>query len=107
MSRPSAASDKGLAGERTSLAWSRIGMSLLAVPSAMLGWSAGHHWVAMGAAAFAAVLGLAVLTISLRRQRVDPEGMQIGNIRLASGEVILAGTSVVFLCVAGLLLVAS
>lgn len=97
-------SDVGLAGERTSLAWSRIGMSLLAVPSAMLGWSVHHSWVASAAAAFAALLGLAILTLSLRRQRVDPEQFGAGTVRVAAEEVILAGAAVVLLGVAGLVL---
>lgn len=61
---PPAPSDPGLAGERTSLAWSRMGMSLLALPGAVAAYAAQHSLISACAAALAGVLGLALLTIS-------------------------------------------
>lgn len=98
-------SDPGLAGERTSLAWARMGMSLLAFPSAVLAYAAGRSGLALAAAALSAALGLGVLTISLRRHRAAPGMVATRSLRLANEEVLLTGGSVLALGVSALLLV--
>lgn len=109
MSRPAApgggVSDPGLAGERTSLAWSRMGMALLAVPSGLLAYSAGHAWVAFAAAAAAAALGLGLLVLSVRRQRATPGMVERGSLQLAQGQVLLTTGCVLLLAVASIDLV--
>lgn len=106
MTAPTGPSDPGLAGERTTLAWSRIGLSLLALPSAIMVYATGSSWLAVLASAFAAVLGLVVLTISLRRQRAAPGMLQSRSLRLPADQVILSGACVLLLSVSCLLLVA-
>ncbi len=98
-------SDAGLAGERTTLAWARIGLSLLALPSGLLAYAAGRDWLAAGAAAFAAALGMGVLTVSLRRQRAAAGMVERGSLVLASEQVILTGASVLLLTISCLVLV--
>jgi len=102
VSRPS---DKGLAGERTTLAWSRIGLSLLGIPSAILAYSASRSWLAFAAAGVAGVLGIGVLVGSLRRQRVDPEVFEAGSLAPAAAMILLAGGAVLMLTVSSVFLV--
>lgn len=103
--RPTGPSDPGLAGERTSLAWSRMGMSLLAIPSAMLALSTKHSLVGALAAAVASLLGLGLLTLSVRRQRATPEMIDERSVVPAAQQVLLTGACVLVLCLSGLLLV--
>ncbi len=98
-------SDPGLAGERTSLAWARMGMTLLAVPSGVLAYSAGHAWVAFGAAAVAAILGMGLLVVSVRRQRATPGMVERGSLQLAQRQVLLTTGCVLMLAVASVDLV--
>ena len=98
-------SDVGLAGERTTLAWSRLGMTLLGIPAAMLGYSAGRNWLAFAAAALAAVLGLAVLVNSLRNQRVAPGVIPHGVLQPATTLILLTGGCVAALSLCGAILV--
>lgn len=102
---PTGPSDPGLAGERTSLAWSRMGMSLLAIPSALLALATRHSLLAGLAAAVACVLGLALLTLSVRRHRATPEMIEERSVVPAAQQVLLTGACVLVLCLAGLLLV--
>ncbi len=85
---PSQPSDVGLAGERTTLAWTRMGLTLLGVPSAVLAYAVGRNELAIAAAASALALGLGVLVVSLRRQRTEPE-------RIAEGTLFRAATLIV------------
>ena len=98
-------SDPGLAGERTSLAWARMGMTLIGVPSAVLAYSAGHAVVAFAAAAAAALLGLGLLVVSVRRQRAEPGMVEHGSVHLAPWQVLLTTGCVLLLAVSGLALV--
>jgi uncharacterized membrane protein YidH (DUF202 family) len=99
-------SDPGLAGERTTLAWARIGLSLLAVPSGLFAYAVGQEVVpALLAAAFAAGVGLALLVVSLRRQRAAAGMVQRRDRVLAAGQVTLAATTVILIDVTGLLLI--
>ena len=98
-------SDAGLAGERTSLAWSRMGLTLLGVPTALLAYSAGRDLVAFGAAGVAFLLGLVMLVISLRRPRVDPDAISSGRLRAAGSLVLLTGASVLMLELSGAILI--
>jgi hypothetical protein len=98
-------SDPGLAGERTSLAWARMGMTLLGVPSAVLAYSAGHAVVAFVAACAAAVLGMGLLAISVRRQRAMPGMVERGSVQLARWQVMLTTGCVLLLAVASIDLV--
>ena len=101
----SSQSDVGLAGERTSLAWSRVGLTLLGVPAAMLGYSAGRSWLAFAAAALAAALGLAVLIVSLRNQRVAPGVIPHGVLPPATSLILMTGGCVTALSLCGGILV--
>lgn len=103
--RAAGVSDPGLAGERTSLAWARMGMTLLGVPSAVLAYSAGHAAVAFVAAGAAAVLGMGLLAISVRRQRAMPGMVERGSVQLARWQVILTTGCVLLLAVASIDLV--
>lgn len=101
-SRPS---DPGLAGERTTLAWSRMGLTLLGVPAALLAYASGRNELAVAAAAVAMVLGLGVLVGSVRRQRVEPEVIPSGSLVPAVRLILLTGACVLVLNVAGGILV--
>jgi uncharacterized membrane protein YidH (DUF202 family) len=109
MSEPTATtgpSDPGLAGERTSLAWARIGLSLLAIPATLLAYTGrGDLRVAMAAAALAVAVGLGLLTASLRRQRAE-QGMRGAKApMLASRQVLLSAATVLLICAAAMDLV--
>jgi uncharacterized membrane protein YidH (DUF202 family) len=99
-------SDPGLAGERTSLAWARVGLALLAVPSGLLAYAAGRGLLpALVAATGAAVMGLALLVASLSRHRADA-GMVAHRRRvLAGNQVVLAAATIVLIDIAGLALI--
>jgi len=99
---PEGPSDPGLAAERTSLAWTRMGLTLVGLPSAVMAYSAGHRWVAFSAGAVAAVLGLVLMTLSLRRRRADPGMVEEGSLRTASEQVVVTAVAVLVLAVAGL-----
>ncbi len=101
-SRPS---DPGLAGERTTLAWSRMGLTLLGIPAALLAYASGRNELAVVAAAVAMVLGLGVLVGSVRRQRVEPEVIPSGSLVPAVRLILLTGACVLMLNVAGGILV--
>ncbi len=101
-SRPS---DPGLAGERTTLAWSRMGLTLLGVPAALLAYASGRNELAVAAAAVAMVLGLGVLVGSVRRQRVEPGVIPSGSLVPAARLILLTGACVLMLNVAGGILV--
>ena len=98
-------SDPGLAAERTSLAWARMGLTLIGIPSAVMAYAVGHGWVAFCSASLAAALGLWLLTLSLRRQRATAGMVERGGVSLASSRVVVTGAAAVLLCVAALDLV--
>ncbi|MCU0262662.1 MAG: DUF202 domain-containing protein [Candidatus Nanopelagicales bacterium] len=98
-------SDPGLAGERTTLAWARMGLTLLGIPAALLAYASGRNELAVAAAAIAMVLGLGVLVGSVRRQRVEPGVIPSGSLVPAARLIILTGACVLMLNVAGGILV--
>lgn len=101
-------SDPGMAGERTMLAWSRLGMSLLSLPTALFAFTAARDVIASAASVVAAVLGLVLLTLSLRRQRVSPGIVAAGRgAPLATMQVLVTSGCVLMLAVASLVLVLS
>ena len=102
---PSRPSDVGLAGERTTLAWTRLGLTLLGIPAAVLAYAAGRSWLAFGAAVVAMVLGLGVLVGSLRRQRADPDHVAQGSLAPAALMIVITGACVVMLTLSGAALV--
>ena len=103
--RPERPSDTGLAGERTTLAWARMGLTLLGLPSALLAYSAGRSWLAFSAALVAALLGLGVLIGSLRMQRVAPDVIPSGSLAPAAAMILLTGWCAVMLGMSGAILV--
>lgn len=103
---PTGPSDAGLAGERTSLAWARIGLALLAVPSGLVAYAVGRGLpVTVVTSVLATVTGLGLLVSSLRRQRAGEDMVGRGGSVLASRQVLLAAVTVVLLNVSGLELV--
>ncbi len=109
MTRPSDAAgitDDGLAGERTSLAWARMGLTLLGLASAILAASTGRAWIAFGAALLALALGLVVLWLSVRRRRGGPGMVQRGVVSLASLQVVATTAGALALAVAALEIIA-
>lgn len=95
---------EGLAAERTALAWVRMGMSMLALPGALLAYSLGRSVVALGAAAVAWALGLALLLVSLRqRDPNDAPALRVGH--LATAQVTLTAAAALLITIAGLALV--
>jgi len=104
-SAPQGASDAGLAGERTSLAWLRLGLALLGVPTAMLAYYTEGSALAVGATVLAAAFGLVTLVASLRTQRVAPGSLAQGPIRPAVELVGLTGACVLLLTIAAAALV--
>jgi uncharacterized membrane protein YidH (DUF202 family) len=104
---PSLPSDPGLAGERTTLAWARMGLTLLGVPAALVAYSAGRNTLAVGAAALAMVLGLGVLVGSVRRQRVEPGVIPAGSLVPAVRLILMTGLCILMLNITGGILVLS
>jgi uncharacterized membrane protein YidH (DUF202 family) len=100
-------SDPGLAGERTTLAWTRMGLTLLGIPAALLAYSSGRNELAVVAAAVAMVLGLGVLVGSVRRQRVEPGVIPSGSLVPAARLILLTGACVLMLNISGGILVLS
>lgn len=99
-------SDPGLAGERTSLAWARIGLSLLAVPAGLVTYAVGRDQVLTLTLAAAALLaGLWVLVLSLRRQRAAAGMVERRDPVLAARMVLAAGATVLLVDAAGVVLV--
>jgi uncharacterized membrane protein YidH (DUF202 family) len=98
-------SDVGLAGERTTLAWTRLGLALLGIPAAILAYAAGNNLLALAAAMVAAILGLAVLVGSLRRQRVAPGVIPHGVLPPATRLILLTGGCVLMLGLCAVFLV--
>jgi hypothetical protein len=89
------------------LAWTRMGLTLLGVPSALLAYSAGRSALAVVAAAIAMVLGLAVLVGSVRMPRVEPGVIPSGSLVPAARLILLTGACVLMLNVTGGILVLS
>ena len=87
------------------LAWARMGLTLLGVPAALVAYSAGRNTLAVGAAAVAMTLGLAVLAGSVRRQRVEPGVIPSGSLVPAARLILLTGACVFVLNVTGGILV--
>jgi Domain of unknown function (DUF202) len=100
-------SDPGLAGERTTLAWVRMGLTLLGVPAALLAYASGRNELAVVAAAVAMVLGLGVLVGSVRQQRVEPGVIPSGSLVPAARLILLTGACVLMLTISGGILVLS
>jgi uncharacterized membrane protein YidH (DUF202 family) len=99
-------SDVGLAGERTSLAWSRLAMALLAVPTGLVGYAYGQGLgAALVLAAAAAVAGLVLLVVSLRRPRTPAAMLSSQQSVLAARQVVLAAVTVVLVALAALAVV--
>ena len=103
--RPSRPSDAGLAGERTTLAWTRLGLTLLGIPAAVLAYAAGRSVLAFVAAMVAMALGLVVLVVSLRRQRTEPEHVADGTLTPAASLVVATCACIVMLAVSSAFLV--
>lgn len=98
--------DPGLAVERTQLAWTRIGLTLIGAPSALAAYaSRANVPLAAGAAVLALVTGLSLLVASLRRDRVPREARSATSSVLAAGQVLATAATVLLLCASGLLLV--
>lgn len=102
---PSRPSDAGLAGERTTLAWTRLGLTLLGIPAAILAYSAGRSALAFAAAAVAMVMGLAVLVGSLRRQRTEPEHVADGTLVPAASLIVVTCACVLTLAISCVILI--
>ncbi len=102
---PSRPSDVGLAGERTTLAWTRLGLTLLGLPSAVLAYAVGRNALAIVAAAAALALGLLVLVVSLRRQRTEPERIAQGVLFPAANLIVVTCACVMLLALSSMLLV--
>jgi uncharacterized membrane protein YidH (DUF202 family) len=102
-------SDPGLAGERTSLAWSRIGLSLLAVPAGVLAYARSQDGlvVAAAAAALGTVTGLLLVVGALRHQRAQANMVEQGGLPTAAPQVALSATTVLLLAVAAVDLIAA
>lgn len=101
-------SDAGLSGERTSLAWTRIGLTLVAVPTGLAAYAAGSSlWVVLVSATLAAGVGLSLLVQSLRRARAGPDMVSRALAVVGAQRVLLATTTVVLIAVASLALVLS
>jgi hypothetical protein len=97
-------SDAGLGGERTTLAWSRLGMALLALPAGLVAHAAAFGLVpALVVASVAAAAGLTLLVMSLRRQRAPAAMLAVGEPVVAARQVVLAGATVSTLGLAALL----
>lgn len=103
---PDGPSDPGLAGERTSLAWARMGLSLLAIPAGLLAYTAAEdRLVAVSASLVAALAGLGLLVASLRRQRAAAGMVSQQAPVLAGRQVLLSAVTVLFIGIAALELV--
>jgi uncharacterized membrane protein YidH (DUF202 family) len=99
-------SDAGLAGERTSLAWTRIGLTIVAVPTGLAAYAAGTSLtVALVSATLAAGVGLWLLVTSLRTPRAEPDMVGRKAVVVDAQRVLLATTTVVLIAVASLALV--
>ncbi|MGA7688722.1 MAG: DUF202 domain-containing protein [Jiangellales bacterium] len=99
-------SDAGLAGERTSLAWTRIGLTLVAVPTGLAAYSASASLaVTLVSATLAAAVGLWLLVRSLRAARAAPNMVDRRLMVVDGQRVVLATATVVLIGVAAFTLV--
>ena len=99
-------SDAGLAGERTALAWTRIGLSLVAVPTGLAAYAVGRPLaLTLATSLVAAAMGLTLLVRSLRRPRAGADMVAQRAILVDPTRVVLAATTVMLLGVASLALV--
>lgn len=99
-------SDIGLSGERTSLAWTRIGLSLVAVPSGLAAYSVGRTLVlTIVCAVLAAAVGIWLLLRSLRRPRTGRDIVERRVAVVDASRVVLAALSVLLIGMASLALV--
>ena len=89
------------------LAWTRLGMTLLGLPSALFAYAATRQALAAGSAAAAAGAGLALLVVSVRRQRVLPGFVGQGGIPVAGNQIALTAVCVLSLALASLFLIAA
>ena len=87
------------------LAWARMGLTLLGIPSALIAYSAGRSALAVVAAALAMALGLGVLAGSVRRQRTDPGVIPAESLAPAARLILLTGACVLMLNVTGGILI--
>ncbi len=100
--------DVGLAGERTSLAWTRIGLSLVAVPAGLAAYAVGRPLaLTVVTASLAAVVGLLLLVRSLRRPRAGAQMVERRTSVLDPTRVMLAAITIVLIGVASFALVVS
>lgn len=99
-------SDIGLSGERTSLAWTRIGLALVAVPAGLAAYSVqASLLISTVASTLATAAGLLLLVSSLRAPRAETD-MVGQRLSVVDGRrVLLAGVVVVLIGVASLALV--
>jgi len=78
----------GLTGDALRLAGWFIGLALLALVTAIIGWWAAGAWTAQG------MLGLLYLTVvSLRGPDIDPSAPAVAAALLVSGELAVLGRS--------------
>jgi uncharacterized membrane protein YidH (DUF202 family) len=103
---PVGPSDGGLAGERTSLAWIRVGLALVAVPAGLAGYAFDRSLgLTLVASSLAAVVGLGLLVLALRRPRTAPDMVARAAVVIDGARVVLATATVVLISVASLAIV--
>lgn len=97
MRRAPAHDDPGLQPERTSLAWGRTLLSLVAASTLLLRWLPHHGWAAAAPLAAAAATALLLAARQRHRYRRGARGIAAGAAAPDALEIVGVGCAVVVL----------
>lgn len=100
--RPPLHEDPGLQPERTSLAWGRTLLTMIAVSALFLRWMPYHGAFVGVLVAVSLMAALYIWATQQRRYRRSASGLKSGRIRADAASILWLGTSVFMLGALGL-----